>query len=149
VGTRCADHVTPLYPQKLALTSPTGGGRSVGIVRVRTKATEVACFFVLSDSGRLKERTKRNANFHAPCSFVDFVIELVTLTVKLNMKNPFLSCASFGTIYRIYIQESRQLHGPVILTRGKEPRSHKVQGTAESLATPQFVRLRCALKQPH
>jgi len=40
VGTRCADHVTPLYPQKLALTSPTGGDRSVGIVRVRTKATE-------------------------------------------------------------------------------------------------------------
>jgi len=40
VGTRCADHVTPLYPQKLALTSPTGGGSSVGIVRVRTKATE-------------------------------------------------------------------------------------------------------------
>jgi len=32
--------VTPLYPQKLALTSPTGGGRSVSIVRSRTKATE-------------------------------------------------------------------------------------------------------------
>ena len=44
VGTRCADHVTPLYPQKLALTSPTGGGCSVGIVRSRTKATE---FFFL------------------------------------------------------------------------------------------------------
>jgi hypothetical protein len=29
-----------LYPQKLALTSPTSGGRSVGIVRFRTKATE-------------------------------------------------------------------------------------------------------------
>ena len=29
-----------LYPQKLALNSPTGGGRSVGIVRLRTKATE-------------------------------------------------------------------------------------------------------------
>jgi len=40
-GTRCADHVTPLYQQKLARTSPTGGGRSVGIVRVRTKATEL------------------------------------------------------------------------------------------------------------
>ena len=40
VGTSYADHVTPLYPQKLALTSPTGGGRSVGIVRSRTKATE-------------------------------------------------------------------------------------------------------------
>ena len=43
VGNRCADHVTPLYPQKLALTSSTGGGRSVGIVRVRTKATELKC----------------------------------------------------------------------------------------------------------
>jgi len=32
--------VTPLYPQKLALTSPTGVGRSVGIFRSRTKATE-------------------------------------------------------------------------------------------------------------
>jgi hypothetical protein len=31
---------TPLYPQKLALTSPTSGGRSVGIVRFRTQATE-------------------------------------------------------------------------------------------------------------
>jgi hypothetical protein len=29
-----------LYPQKLALTSPTRGGRSVGIVRLRTKATK-------------------------------------------------------------------------------------------------------------
>ena len=46
MGTRCADHVPPLYPQKLALTSPTGGGRSVGIVRVRTKATEF--FYILS-----------------------------------------------------------------------------------------------------
>ena len=40
---RCADHVTPLYPPKLALTSPTCGGRSLGIVRSRTKATE---FFI-------------------------------------------------------------------------------------------------------
>jgi len=46
VGTRCADHVTPLYPQKLALTSPTGGSRSVGIVRVRTKATEFGVLLI-------------------------------------------------------------------------------------------------------
>jgi hypothetical protein len=31
----------------LALTSPTGGGRSVGIVRLRTKATEFSFFFSL------------------------------------------------------------------------------------------------------
>ena len=46
MGTRCADHVTPLYPQKLALTSPTGGGRSVDIVRVRTKATEFSFLWI-------------------------------------------------------------------------------------------------------
>jgi hypothetical protein len=41
VGFRHNDHATPLYPQKLALTSSTSGGRSVGIVRSRTKATEL------------------------------------------------------------------------------------------------------------
>ena len=46
MGTRCANHVTPLYPQKLALTSPTGGGRPVGMVRWRTKATEFSFFSV-------------------------------------------------------------------------------------------------------
>ena len=45
MGTRCANHVPPLYPQKLALTSPTGGGRSVGMVRSRTKATEFSLVF--------------------------------------------------------------------------------------------------------
>jgi hypothetical protein len=40
-GIRRTDHATPLYPQELALTSPTSGGRSVGIVRSRTKATEL------------------------------------------------------------------------------------------------------------
>ena len=51
VGTRYADQVTPLYPQKLALTSPTDGGRSVGIVRSRTKATEFrfySCKYLLA-----------------------------------------------------------------------------------------------------
>ena len=60
VGIRCAYHVTTLYPQKLALTSPTGGGRSVGIVRSWTKATEFIyvlvfgcklCLFRLCGSG--------------------------------------------------------------------------------------------------
>jgi hypothetical protein len=36
-----------LYPQKLTLTSPISGGRSVGIVRSRTQATEcsLVCLF--------------------------------------------------------------------------------------------------------
>jgi len=54
VGIRCADHVTRLYPQKLALPSPTGGGRSVGIVRVRTKATEFVCNSIFITAGYAK-----------------------------------------------------------------------------------------------
>jgi hypothetical protein len=42
----CADYATPLYPQKLALTSPTSGGRLVGIVRLRTKATEFSLVYM-------------------------------------------------------------------------------------------------------
>ena len=57
MGTRCADHVTPLYPQKLALTSPTGGGRSVGIVRSRTKATEFSLVYIDAEVGTWRSDT--------------------------------------------------------------------------------------------
>jgi hypothetical protein len=39
-----------LYPKKLALTSPTSGGHSVGIVRLRTKGHRVNNSHELSDS---------------------------------------------------------------------------------------------------
>jgi hypothetical protein len=42
VGIRHADHVASSI--QLALTSPTSGGRSVGIVRSRTQATEFSFF---------------------------------------------------------------------------------------------------------
>jgi hypothetical protein len=51
--------VTPLYPQKLALTSPTGGGRSVGMVRSRTKATEF--YQILANFGTQKDMNIRLA----------------------------------------------------------------------------------------
>jgi hypothetical protein len=35
--------ISTLYPQKLALTSPTSGGRLVSIGRSRTQATEFMC----------------------------------------------------------------------------------------------------------
>jgi hypothetical protein len=41
VGILRADHATPFYQQKFALTSPTSGGRSVGIVRLRSKVMEL------------------------------------------------------------------------------------------------------------
>jgi hypothetical protein len=36
-----------LYPQKLAITSPTSGGSSVGIVRSRTQTMEFICLFCM------------------------------------------------------------------------------------------------------
>jgi hypothetical protein len=48
VGILRADHATPLYPQKLSLTSPTSGGRSVGIVRSRTKFTELRVLVIIT-----------------------------------------------------------------------------------------------------
>jgi hypothetical protein len=49
-GSCRADHAAPLYPHKIELTSPACGGRSVGIVRSRTQATEF--FYYLGRIGR-------------------------------------------------------------------------------------------------
>jgi hypothetical protein len=42
-----ADHATTFYHQKLALASPTSGGRSVGIVLSRTKATVIIIIIII------------------------------------------------------------------------------------------------------
>jgi hypothetical protein len=47
VGIRRADYATHFYPQKLALTSSTSGGRSVVIDRPRIKATELLLLLLL------------------------------------------------------------------------------------------------------
>jgi hypothetical protein len=47
VRTRCSDHATTFYPQKLILISPTSGGRSVSIGHLRTNDHGV-CSFVSS-----------------------------------------------------------------------------------------------------
>jgi hypothetical protein len=41
------DATPPVSAKKLALTSPTSGGCSVGIVRLRTKATELLLLLLL------------------------------------------------------------------------------------------------------
>jgi hypothetical protein len=45
VGICHADHVAPSIRKKLAINSPTSGGRSVGIVRSRTQTTKFFSFF--------------------------------------------------------------------------------------------------------
>jgi hypothetical protein len=44
MGIHCADHADTLYLQKLALTSPISGGRSVSIVCLWTEAMEFIFF---------------------------------------------------------------------------------------------------------
>jgi hypothetical protein len=47
-GINCTDHATPLYPQKLALTSPTRDGLSFSVVRSQANATEFNFNLVLT-----------------------------------------------------------------------------------------------------
>jgi len=68
VGIRCADHVTPLYPQKLALTPPTGSSHSVSIVRSRTKATE---FFFFKWTFRFHYHIGKGQGFDCVVAVVD------------------------------------------------------------------------------
>jgi hypothetical protein len=66
-----------LYPQRLPLTSPTSGGRSVGIVRLRTTATEFSYFLYMnwvrskaeirSEEVALKFPTGENYNQSSSC----------------------------------------------------------------------------------
>jgi hypothetical protein len=50
VGIRHADHVTSYIRKKLAITSPTSGGRSVGIVLSQTQTMEFSFFSLDYDS---------------------------------------------------------------------------------------------------
>jgi hypothetical protein len=54
-----------LYQQRLALTSPTSGGRSVGTVRLRTTATEFS--LVLMVAKPLYSWQIRNTEFDCNC----------------------------------------------------------------------------------
>jgi hypothetical protein len=53
-----------LHPQKLALTSPTSGGRSVGVVRSRTQATAL---FVLLIRSIAENGARNNEHFLCCC----------------------------------------------------------------------------------
>jgi hypothetical protein len=51
-----------LYPQRLAITSPTSGGRSVGIARLQTKATEFSLvLYLLSEQHKYHNSNKMNS----------------------------------------------------------------------------------------
>jgi hypothetical protein len=59
VGIRCGDHATLSIGKKLALTSPTSGGRSVGTVHLRTKVMEFGLVRLLTNKNLCKSRWPR------------------------------------------------------------------------------------------
>ena len=91
MGIRCADHVTPLYPQKLALTSPTGGGRSVGIVRSRTKVTEFLCLLRPQSGLGLVRSSFRHLGRLATAGPVSWFWIFCTISLSLKLDIHWLS----------------------------------------------------------
>jgi hypothetical protein len=74
VGTRCADHTTPLYSGKFALSSPTSGGCSVGTACFETKAKEFV-FYYFTTSDRLQNYAScalLRVPVHLQCRFQTF-----------------------------------------------------------------------------
>jgi hypothetical protein len=82
MGTQRADHVTTLYPQKMALTLPTTGVHSASTVRLQTKSHGVSFVFDLAQfymeqttKNRIKISTKpqRMNAINYKSSFVTFM----------------------------------------------------------------------------
>jgi hypothetical protein len=92
MGIRCADHATPTIPQKLALTSPTSSGRSVGIVYSRTKATEFSFFNHISYQRQCSWLPKTYISVTA-CE-VDLQSVLAETETSPCSRMPYISAAS-------------------------------------------------------
>jgi hypothetical protein len=70
-----------LNPQKLAITSRTNGGRSVGIVRSRTEATDFFFFLVMPDE---VQNCWPSTQICCACSFWIFPLSGIHLKVVLQ-----------------------------------------------------------------
>jgi hypothetical protein len=61
-GIRHADHMAPSIHKKLVLASLTSGGRSVGIVRLRTEAMEISFFNVMKSRSVDMQHARESKN---------------------------------------------------------------------------------------
>jgi hypothetical protein len=76
-----------LYQLKLVLNSPTRAGLAISIVRLRTKATEFVCLFVLVlQSARARSASPRSISHRRnDYSFLDYLTGLFQLLVYYRM----------------------------------------------------------------
>jgi hypothetical protein len=105
-----------LYPQKLALTSPTSGGRSVGIVRSRTKATEFSLVLSLimytlcNDALFVTHHTIIHFNT-APVMDDPWTVEVSVLTGSQERLCILHSCCMVYSV--IFVTVTLQQHVPI------------------------------------
>jgi hypothetical protein len=83
VEIRHADHVALSIRKKLAITSPTSGGRSVGIVRSRTQTIEIS-FFLFSPLPSF-------GTAHAACFYKLFLVQDTEDLCEHRAWSPYLS----------------------------------------------------------
>jgi hypothetical protein len=78
-----------LYPQKLALTSPTSGGRSVSIVRLRIQATEFLTVSVKLGKQSMKSLVIwilfRRKNIQCYCILIEFYCPMRSVIQALKL----------------------------------------------------------------
>jgi hypothetical protein len=110
-----------LCPQKLALTSPTIGGRSVGIVRLRTKATEFVLFCCSQESfdtktGKTSQYLRITGVYMLVVCRLNSMQTLIVPIHKISDLRRFamaplsdLLCPRVYVMYRIFLQERRGL----------------------------------------
>jgi hypothetical protein len=108
------------YPQKLALISPTSGGRSVGVVRSRTKATELVSSDLIGN--RTRDLTTCSivpqATTLPPCRLM-FLYTIFALVIELEH---FVSCVCLAPKFRsmdksTYVCHPQRIRGKQITAR--------------------------------
>jgi hypothetical protein len=136
VGIRHADHAAPSIHKTLALTSPTSGCRSVGIVRSQTKATDLLLLcrtlgrqmnilFSSVANNHIQEEIKRrlssgNARSHSVQSLLSS--RLLSKNLKMRIyKTIILPAVLYGCGYQVVIKEGASR---AVAARSRETPAH-------------------------
>jgi hypothetical protein len=154
-----------LYPLKLALTSPTSGGRSVGIVRLRTKTTEFffVCYMTIygdsiyiSDAETFKYMKQEHKSCEGRMKYTSYIYSIYT---NLQLYYPswryknticwvITLCSSetaqyFGGTYHLHLRGWRVR--PCLHERTKYIRWNEHTSWQTLLRTPHSCRMQCVV----
>jgi hypothetical protein len=111
LGIRHAGSVAPSNPQTLALTSPTSGGRSIGIVHSRPQATEFVVCKLFCRSTFCKTRYMKSLKYqlYVHCTISTSVIKHSSLNITTKLSSVLCALKFIALITRTfgkYVTES-------------------------------------------